>query len=116
MRGLVGRDTPTDTMWAGTVWTNEDWRWIFFFSGEWGGRVEVSNSNIQCRKLKCVISQSKACIYVSLSRVSPPLDVLRCKFVDQFYSCFVSEPNFIQLVTSFWVSLMKLINGKKQSK
>ena len=31
MRGLVGRDTPTDTMWAGTMWTNEDWRWIFFF-------------------------------------------------------------------------------------
>lgn len=30
MRGLVGRDTPTDTMWAGTMWTNEDWRWIFF--------------------------------------------------------------------------------------
>lgn len=30
MRGPVGRDTPTDTMWAGTMWTNEDWRWIFF--------------------------------------------------------------------------------------
>lgn len=31
MRGPIGRGTPTDTMWAGTMWTNENWRWIFFF-------------------------------------------------------------------------------------
>lgn len=60
MRGPVGSDTPTDTMWAGTMWTNENWRWIFFFFRELGMRV--SNGSMRRKKLKCAISQSKACI------------------------------------------------------
>lgn len=37
MRGPNWRDTPTDTMWAGTLWTNEGCRWIFFPAGRGRG-------------------------------------------------------------------------------
>lgn len=74
------------TCWEGhTHWYHvgrnyvDQWRLEVNFFAEWGGGVEVSNSTVRCRMLKCVISQSKACIYVSLWRVPSPLEILRCK-------------------------------------